>query len=253
MRWRQFADGWMRDAGFATLAGLLLGLVGPFGTYLTAPLFVRLAYWIGLFWIGALVYGVAVRTGVAAAARWKLAPALALAGAVALAAAPMSLAVALTARRLWPDLADVTFLDWYWRVLLVTAPCVAIYWAVFRMRTKEAAEETASAPTVAAGPARLFARSPKIGGELYCLEMQDHYVRVHSSAGVDLVLMRLADAIAEAGVEGLRVHRSWWVARAAVSEVTRAGRLYALKLKNGVTAPVARSSVAALRAAGWIS
>ena len=50
--------------------------------------------------------------------------------------------------------------------------------------------------------------------ELYAIESEDHYLRVHTSAGQELILMRLADAVRElAGVEGLQTHRSWWVAR----------------------------------------
>jgi len=54
-------------------------------------------------------------------------------------------------------------------------------------------------------------------------------------------------------VEGLQVHRSWWVARRAIAGVERDGRNLRLKLIDGETAPVSRASVAKLRAAGWLA
>ena len=64
--------------------------------------------------------------------------------------------------------------------------------------------------------------------------------------------MRLADALAELdGLEGAQTHRSWWVAKAAVTDARRSDGRGALTLKNGVEAPVSRSYAAALREAGW--
>jgi len=67
------------------------------------------------------------------------------------------------------------------------------------------------------------------------------------------VLMRLRDATALIGdLEGMQVHRSWWVARGAVEDVLRDGRNIRLKLARGIEAPVARAQVAVLREARWI-
>ena len=64
--------------------------------------------------------------------------------------------------------------------------------------------------------------------------------------------MRLSDAIGELdGIEGERVHRSWWVARAAVTGRETRGRAVWLRLSNGLEAPVARTMVAPLRNQGW--
>ena len=78
-------------------------------------------------------------------------------------------------------------------------------------------------------------------------------MRAHTAKGSDLVLMPMKDAIAElAGVEGMQVHRSWWVAKAAVVQAVSEGRNISLRLSNGLDAPVSRASVARLRAAGWL-
>ena len=83
--------------------------------------------------------------------------------------------------------------------------------------------------------------------------MEDHYVRVHTEAGSELLHMPLKAALAAlSDVEGLQTHRSWWVARGAVQEVVRSGRNLRLSLVNGMTVPVARASVARLKQAGWL-
>ena len=59
-------------------------------------------------------------------------------------------------------------------------------------------------------------------GVKIALQGEDHYVRIHTALGSELVLMRLGDAIQELdGLEGERVHRSWWVARRAVDQANK--------------------------------
>jgi hypothetical protein len=79
------------------------------------------------------------------------------------------------------------------------------------------------------------------------------YVRVHTARGSSMVLATFAQAIAAlGGSPGLRVHRLWWVAEAAVAGVAADGRNLRLVLTNGLAAPVARASVAAVRQAVWL-
>ena len=68
----------------------------------------------------------------------------------------------------------------------------------------------------------------------------------------DLVLMDFAGALARvSGLEGRRVHRSWWVARAAVVGVRRGDGRAMLTLAGGPSAPVSRRYATELRSAGW--
>jgi DNA-binding LytR/AlgR family response regulator len=84
------------------------------------------------------------------------------------------------------------------------------------------------------------------------VEAEDHYLRLHTSKGQDLILMRLADALAELdGLQGARTHRSWWVARAAVRQVERADGRATLTLEGGLQVPVSRVHIKILREAGW--
>jgi DNA-binding LytR/AlgR family response regulator len=114
--------------------------------------------------------------------------------------------------------------------------------------------QTHAAPKDAPAP-KLFQRLPaKLrGAELYAVEAEDHYLRLHTSLGQDLILMRLSDAIAELeGIEGAQTHRSWWVAKDAVTDVERLEGRAMLTLKDGAQAPVSRGFAKTLRAAGWL-
>ncbi|MDE2487298.1 MAG: LytTR family transcriptional regulator [Alphaproteobacteria bacterium] len=91
------------------------------------------------------------------------------------------------------------------------------------------------------------------GGELWAVEAQDHYLRLHTSKGQGLILMRLADAIDElAGIEGAQVHRSWWVARDAIADARRGDGRATLTLKDGSEVPVSRTYARQLRTRNWI-
>lgn len=87
---------------------------------------------------------------------------------------------------------------------------------------------------------------------LIAIEAEDHYLRIHTNAGSDLMLMRMTDACAllpEAA--GARVHRSWWAARGAVVTLARREGKAELTLLGGLTVPVSRAMQAILREQGW--
>jgi len=78
-------------------------------------------------------------------------------------------------------------------------------------------------------------------------------VRVYAKNCTEMVLLRLRDAIAEMdGVDGMQVHRSWWVARAVISSSKRDGRNYKLVLHNDMEIPVSRSYAGRLKQANWL-
>ena len=88
------------------------------------------------------------------------------------------------------------------------------------------------------------------GAALYAVSSEDHYLRVHTDRGEELILMRLSDAMRELeGADGLQTHRSWWVARDGVAEVARENGRQKIVLKSGVEAPVSRSFAAEVKAA----
>ena len=98
--------------------------------------------------------------------------------------------------------------------------------------------------------ARFHARlSRAVSRDVICLEMDDHYVKVHTTGGSCLILMRFADAVAELGVLGMQVHRSHWVAhRHMLATVRRDGRTM-LRVTGGRSVPISRPYLPAVRAA----
>lgn len=88
--------------------------------------------------------------------------------------------------------------------------------------------------------------------DIYALSAEDHYLRVHTSAGETLILMRLYDAIRELdGIEGSQTHRSWWVAKSAVRDIERGDGKVSLRIESGASAPVSRSYQKALKTDSW--
>jgi DNA-binding LytR/AlgR family response regulator len=84
---------------------------------------------------------------------------------------------------------------------------------------------------------------PLRSAALYALEAQDHYVRVHTSAGQALIRMRFSDAVAAIGhQEGLRPHRSWWVAYQGIVAFKRPRGRPILELVDGTAVPVSRNA-----------
>lgn len=83
----------------------------------------------------------------------------------------------------------------------------------------------------------------ELGRKIVALEAQEHYVKVYTQKGEGLILYRFGDAVQEVAPScpGLRVHRSYWVAENAVSEVISAKKSYKLLLSNGLEVPVSNS------------
>ena len=84
------------------------------------------------------------------------------------------------------------------------------------------------------------------------LEAEDHYVRVHTDAGSELLTMRFSDAVAElAQAHGYRLHRSWWASADAIESVRWRRGGGEARLAEGITVPVSRSCARTLKQAGW--
>lgn len=142
----------------------------------------------------------------------------------------------------------------YGSVLGISIAIASLGWLVDRAFAGPRPGAVTHAAAAGAQPVRFMERLPaKLkGAALYAVSSEDHYLRLHTSKGADLILMRLSDAILELeGLEGAQTHRSWWVAREAVESTRRYGDKMVLVLKGGAEAPVSRPNVRALREAGW--
>jgi hypothetical protein len=239
---------WAVDLAVAVGIGVLLGLMGPFGSFFNGGPVVRIAYWVGSVVTGMAVISGLARLGLALAWRqrwplWLILPAVVLIGAL-LQGAPLRL----VAVALWPEIGRlVTPLAWYGQCVAITTPIVLAYYFI-RIRPLARTHAREALVPVATPAATLHP-----GAVLY-LRMEDHYVRIRTEHGSRLEMGPLARVTAGlSGVEGLQTHRSWWVARRAIEGVERDGRNLRLRLVDGQTAPVSRASVAKLRAAGWLA
>ncbi|MGQ3101818.1 MAG: LytTR family DNA-binding domain-containing protein [Sphingopyxis solisilvae] len=238
--------------------GLLMGLIGPFGTFTmsTAERMVVWAVW--------LLAGYVIFRPAGIVARWlcdatglpaPLGTALALcvgAFALTLVIATMSMGVGFPAVLRWDG-----FWWLYFYIMIVSAIVTVTMTALFgrgQSNASEPARPTAAAVTAAvvelASPTLPL---PPGFGPVRALKGEDHYVRVIGDGREELILMRLRDAIERLGTtDGLRVHRSWWVARGGVTAVQRDGRAAILTLAGGQEVPVSRDMMPQLRAAGWL-
>jgi hypothetical protein len=243
MRLRPLAVGLAASTAF----GLILGAIGPFGSYLGGAFPVRAVYWVVCVWGGWLAFGVSLpvlrrwASGRGISAWLWTPPAIAV---LTLAPAALSRALAV---KLWPLVGRFGWLEWYGQCLVISAlATLGMLWAA---RSRQAAPprlDTASADPRDRLPLRL-------GRTVVCLQMEDHYVRVHTPQGSALVLMSLSQAMAGLkDVEGVQTHRSWWVARASIAGVVEDGRKLRLRLTDGLEAPVSRARVGALREEGWL-
>lgn len=221
---------WMRLLLFAAIAGGTVGVIG----FLSGDLLICLFDWTGM---------IVISTGLAASTlpgmirlgrRLRLPLGAAAALAVALTALPIAAVAALFSAWAWPrEVGKMSPADWYIRTLLVEAFIVAGWTMLDQVRRARIQGVAVSLPTTS---------------DVLCLQMEDHYVRIHRPGGSTIELMPMTAAIACYGrPDGLRVHRSWWVARDAVRTVEQDGRRWRLLLNNGLRVPVARSSIAMVR------
>ena len=85
-------------------------------------------------------------------------------------------------------------------------------------------------------------------GNLICLAMEDHYIRVVTDKGEHLLLMRFKDALnALTHYPGFQTHRSWWVAKDAVLSTKKDGRKLVLVLDNQMEVPVSQTFLASIK------
>jgi len=242
---------WAIELAACLATGVLLGAIGPFGSFLNDGLIVRVAYWVTVFLSCGLVLGLTIRVVTGRARRagvpvWAWGPAAALVIAV-----PLAAITRLVATAFWPAIGDrVGVVEWYGQTLVIGV----VYLAVHVMVARWVGGHAPTSDSSASGEPRILRHlPPRLGKDLLCLSMEDHYVRLHTVGGSVLVLMPLSQALEELGdIEGLQVHRSWWVARHAVTGVVEDGRNLRLQIKGGLEAPVSRANVARLRQAGWL-
>ena len=234
-----------RPQVFTVLAGVgvVLGLSGPFGTWGTLGLPMRLIYWGLVVWMTYAAGFIVTRlTLPKVEARPKAVRSAAIGLAVALAVFAV-----LAAINLGFGMGQESAVNDLRRFGVVLVICLVIEWA----RQVFDTPGPVPAPALTGAP-RLLSRLPleKRGG-LVALSGEDHYVQVVTTKGQHMLLLRLGDAIREAApLPGLQVHRSHWVALDQIAAVRRSASGASLTLTTGDLVPVSRRFLPALRAAG---
>ena len=246
-RHRELLRDWVIDVAIATGCGAFLGVIGPFGSYFNGPVWQRAGFQVACFWAGLAMFGTLIRVLMRLRLNgWRFWAVL-VAG-VAVLDAPLSWLSSHLAHTIWPDLTHLPPpREWYFQALVTSIPVVVgfAFLILDRRRRRRLAREADAAPPSREG----LLGAP--AGQVLCLQMEDHYVRVHSAGNSRLVLATLNQAMAALdNADGLQVHRSWWVARKAVVRAVAEGRNLRLQLVNGISAPVAQSAVAMVREAG---
>lgn len=217
-------------------AGLVIGLAGPFGTYDSLPALPRIGYWLVVvattFWLGYLVsfatsswmedrgFGSPISIGV---------------GAVA-ASVPLTLFLA--------GLHWIIFAAPFWAETLRLFPYVAAIAIAVAAFSEALQAREAGPPAPAASPpepAWLDRLPAHLGRGLISLQAEDHYVRARTELGEALIRTRLQDAANDLGEFGIRVHRSWWVARNAIHAYRYRNGLPVIVLHDGRALPVGRT------------
>lgn len=244
-----------RGLTVGALAALLLAFVGALGTG-QASFPARLAYWAAVVLPGSLL-------GLAAAAlvrRWSgiAARRWAQVGLIALAVSLPHTFLVIVASAIFFGVGAITPMlvaEFWLAVFVVTLVLTAInHLAITGTPASPApapppptVPATASASASATPPclpAMIADKMPPhlAAARLLAIAAEDHYLRIHTDAGDALILLRMADACALLDAqEGLRVHRSWWVARAAVADARRDGDRLTLLVPRVGDVPVSRA------------
>jgi LytTr DNA-binding domain-containing protein len=251
---------WPRELAVLLAMGAILGCLGPYGTYCFGVAD-RLAFWM----LRSLLYGLpcllALRLVAATAPGASWPPVGRALVAVLIASVPSALigfALATFLRR--APTSPLEFADLYGRVTFLTAVVgIPLYFVPARGTRGNAVPalqrpEQSPGMTIRSQGSVFLRRIPaKLGTDILYIEVEDHYLRVHTARGSDLILCRLSDAAGELGQTiGRQVHRSYWVARHAVAKAERDGHRTFLVLTSGARIPVSRTYLPALRQAGWL-
>lgn len=241
---------WAIDLAVLVAIGLLMGFLAPFASE-RAPVARRYAYWM-ICMVGGGLIGVVLDLLLERRlpSIWRRTALVSL-----LMTPPVSLLVVIT------EAAVMNWgLDWkayrhlLTQVLPISLAVMTVRALVWLPRPHRIETRTIVEPPLPeaeeAFRRRLSAR--RRGARLIAVEAHDHYLKVHTDAGEEMITLRFADALAElAQVHGWRVHRSWWVAASAVEGVRWRRGAGEASLAGGLKVPVSRTHASVLKQAGW--
>lgn len=241
---------WAVDVATMAVIGLLMGFLGPFASE-RAPIVGRYVYWL-ICMVGGGLIGVVLdeRLDRRVPETWRRV------AVVSVLMTPLvSLHVLATEHLVmggpfgWAGYGRLL-----WQVWPISLAVMVVRALVWRRLPARVETRTVVAPPLPEAEAAFRRRlsAKRRGARLIAVEAHDHYLKVHTDAGEDLITLRFADALSELErAHGWRVHRSWWVAAEAVEAVRWRRGAGVVRLAGGLEAPVSRTYAPVLKDAGW--
>ena len=247
-------------ATFVTIV-LIFAITGPYGTFARLMPGARLGYWLALH---AMAWSIAIFFSIAAEIllrKWTTSMFVRMMTGSIIAALPIGFGIGLV------DLAffdTVPTLAGSLRQALASVPLCLLFcfltYLTMHQQIATAAEESRDGKPAAASiktseirdlpsQAPILSRlKPENRGALIRLAVRDHYTEVITSRGRELVLLRFGDALMEIGdTEGMRLHRSHWIATDHVAGLRRDNGKLLVVARDGIEMPVSRPYADAVR------
>lgn len=255
---------WVTRIIHVVLAAVVLALSGPFGTYTEFDLFERLLFWMSsLAAAGIFIHSIVYLALAVASESVRMAVMAVLVG-TALASVPAAAAIMEIFSYISGSQIGSENYPRIWSNVVLIGILVALiqFWPQVvnagKAETEDAVEPArVSAPSIPElEPAKklnvpLLARLPNCvePGKIVSFSMQDHYVELMTIKGPHLLLMRFSDAISLLGdLQGIRIHRSHWVATQHLEGIEKQGRRMMAILSDGRRLPVSATYVAHVHA-----
>lgn len=226
---------------FVFILGIALGIFGPYGTYESVPIFDRLAFWTLIILIPWALW----ESLITAARKFLpselgerklmalLMPAFAVAGSL-FATSFIALTLGL-AQQSFASAWTGSLVSWLLFSFLIVLPLALIADALSRQAQRTGGENLLGF---------FSTKLPKTlqGSDLIALQSEGHYLRVFTSAGDDLILMSMDDAMsALSAYPGIRTHRSWWIAVDQIEpDFEATGAFTQIVTISGLQVPVSR-------------
>jgi hypothetical protein len=141
-----------------------------------------------------------------------------------------------------------------WQVFVIALPAMAARELVWREVEPRVETRTIVVPPMPEAEIAFRRRlsAKRRSARLIAIQAHDHYLRVHTDQGPELITLRFADALAELALaHGYKAHRSWWIAADAIETVTWRRGTGEARLTGGLTVPVSRGQAEVLKEAGW--
>lgn len=241
---------WAIDSAMLVGMGVLMGFLGPFDSNEAA---VETRY---LYWTICMVGGGLIAFAVDDGLNWRIrSMGVRLAVASALATPLVTLFVLTTQFVMFNQgFHWIIYGQLLWQVFPIMLAAITVRALVWRRSPTRIETRTVIAPPLPEAEAAFRRRlsAKRRGARLIAVEAHDHYLKVHTDAGAELITLRFADALSELALaHGWRIHRSWWVAADAVQSIRWRRGVGELHLLCDLKAPVSRTYAGILKEAGW--